>query len=295
MASIAVLGLGAMGAGMAHRLIETGRSVVVYNRTAAKAEPLRAAGAAVAATAAEAARGADTVLVCLSDETAVEDVLFGEVVPVLEPGTTVVNTTSVSARYARSVAARLTDAGLRPVEAAVVGNPGMARSGRLRVLTAGDRADVAAVEPILGALGQESRHLGAPGTAAAAKLAFNLLLGAQVAALAEAVALGVATGIDREQILDAIAGSGFSSPVLAFRAEFMRARRYEPAAFRSRLMLKDLRNALDDASGAGHRLPVTGAVADAFAATVDAGAGDQDAAVLVETFLDSPSRKDALR
>ena len=177
------------------------------------------------------------------------------------------------------------------------GEPGVDSVGATRDLAAVIRQAVADAEddPILGALGQESRHLGAPGTAAAAKLAFNLLLGAQVAALAEAVALGVATGIDREQILDAIAGSGFSSPVLAFRAEFMRARRYEPAAFRSRLMLKDLRNALDDASGAGHRLPVTGAVADAFAATVDAGAGDQDAAVLVETFLDSPSRKDALR
>src|SRR5262249_17797157 len=129
---------------------------------------------------------------------------------------------------------------------------------------------------------QQVQYAGAAGSACALKLAFNLVLGSQVAALAEAAWLVEGAGLDRDAFLTAIAASGFASPVLAFRAELMRGRRYEPAAFRATLMEKDLRLALAEAAAHGISLPVTAQAAAQFAATVAAGGGDQDAAAVAE-------------
>ncbi|MQY11600.1 3-sulfolactaldehyde reductase [Streptomyces sp. RB5] len=279
---IAFLGLGNMGGGMAARLIGSGRRLTVHNRTAAKAEPLVAAGATAAASPEEAAAGARVVMLSLADEAAVEDTLFRRVVPVLAPGTVVVDTSTVSPAYAARAAARLAEKGLRRVEACVIGNPLQARRGELRVYAAGEAADVEEVRDVLETIGSEVVHLGGPGTAATIKLLFNLLLGAQVASLAEAVAYGTAAGLDRDGLLTAVAKSGFSSLVMRFRAELMRTRTYVPAFFRSTLMEKDLRLALEAAADARVEMPVLDQVRRAFAAVNAAGDGDRDAAVLIE-------------
>lgn len=279
---LAVIGLGNMGGGMAHRLAGSGFDLTVYNRTAAKADPLVAAGATAAATPAEAAAGQRLVLLSLADEAAVEEVLFGAVVPVLAPGAVVVDTSTVSPQYARTAADRLAELGLRRVEACVVGNPLQARQGELRVFAAGADEDVEAALPVLETIGNELVRTGAPGTAATIKLIFNLLLGAQVASMAEAVAYGERAGLDRNGLLTAIAGSGFSSMVMRFRAELMRGGGYQPAFFRSVLMEKDLRLAVTDEAAADLSLPVLEAVRARFAAVVQAGDGDKDAAVVIE-------------
>ncbi|GAA4612094.1 NAD(P)-dependent oxidoreductase [Actinoallomurus liliacearum] len=287
--SVAFIGLGGMGGGMAGRLRAAGFPIVVYNRTAAKAAPLAEAGARVAASSSEAVRGARIVVLSLSDENAVEQVLFGEVRDALSPGAIIVDTSTVSPAYAAEAAERLARTGVRRVEACVLGNPGMARAGKLRVFTAGRSEDVAAVRHVLEALGQEITHVGPAGSAAVLKLSFNLVLGNQVAALAEAVALVDAAGLDRDGFLTALAKSGFSSPTLAFRAELVRARRYEPPAFRSVLMEKDLRLAAGEAARHGIELPVTACAADRYADVVRTGDGDRDAAVIAERYSPVPA------
>ncbi|MCW6009770.1 NAD(P)-dependent oxidoreductase [Micromonospora sp. CPCC 205371] len=280
--TVAVFGLGGMGAAMASRLLRAGYAVSVYNRTAAKAEPLVAAGARGATSPADAATGARTLLLSLSDEPAVREVLFERLDGRLGDGVTVVDTSTVSPAFARECAERVAATGARRVEACVLGNAALARAGRLRVLAAGEPDDVAAVGPLLDALGQQVLHVGPAGMAATMKLAFNLLLGAQVATLAEAVRYGVAAGLDRDQLLEAIAESGFSSLPMAFRADLMRRRAYDPPAFRTRLMHKDLRFAVDDAARLGVGLPVTATAAETFAATMRAGAADLDAASVLD-------------
>ncbi|GHH72118.1 3-hydroxyisobutyrate dehydrogenase [Streptosporangium violaceochromogenes] len=270
-----------MGAGMGHRLLEAGHPVSVYNRTPAKAAPLVEAGARLITTP-QAAADAPIVLFSLSDEAAVDHVLFETMAPALRKGTIVVDTTTTSPLYARQAATRLSAAGLTRVEACVLGNPPMAHTGDLRIFTAGVRNDVEAVGDLLRVLGKEVRYLGAAGAASTMKLAFNLLLGVQTAALAEAVSYGVGAGLDRDLLIETIVNSGFSSPVLAFRAGFMRERRYEPAAFRTRLMEKDLRLAVNDAAARGIPLPLTESAGDLMADAVAAGLGDQDAAVIGE-------------
>ncbi len=276
----AVLGLGNMGAGMAGRLLAAGFPVTVYNRSPGKAAGLAAGGARLAATPAEAVTGARAVLVSLGDETAVEQVLFEQALPALVAGQVVIDTSTVSPTFARAAAVRLAGAGIRRVEACVLGNPHQARAGELRVLAAGTAGDVAEVRDLLDVLGREVRHVGPAGHGASTKLVFNLLLGAQLAALAEAVAYGVRAGLDRELLLGAIEHSGFSSRVLAFRAALMREGRYEPAAFRTRLMAKDLDLVTREAAALGVELPVATRAAERFAEAVAAGLGDLDAAVI---------------
>jgi 3-hydroxyisobutyrate dehydrogenase len=279
---VAFIGLGGMGRGMAHRLVERGFPLVVHNRSREKAEELFAAGATVAESAGAAAAGADTVVLSLSDEAAVEDVLFTQVSPALKPGAVVIDTSTVSPTFSRQATERLAVTGAHRLEACVVGNPAAARAGGLRILTAGSVAHVEQAREVLDALGSEVLHLGEPGAAATMKLVMNLLLGAQVASLAEAVAYGVEAGLDRDLLLAAIGGSGFSSKVMSFRADLMRKRSYEPAAFRSRLMEKDLRLGLREAARLGVSMPVVEQAAMRFHHLVEAGDGDLDAAAVLE-------------
>jgi len=276
------LGLGVMGTGMATRLVEAGYEVRVHNRTAAKAAPVVEAGARAVDTAAEAVDGAGLVVVSLADEPAVEKVLFGDAAPRLAEGALVVDTSTVSPDFARDAARRLAAMGVRRVEACVFGNPMQARSGELRVLTAGDPADVDAARGVLEAVGKDIRHFGPPGSAAVMKLVLNMLIGTEIAALAEAAELGRGAGLDRDAVLDCVASSGVASMVMAFRAAIMRERRYEPAAFRTRLMAKDLRHAVDLAAVAGGGLPLAERALEIVTRAIDRGDGDKDLAVLAE-------------
>lgn len=288
MTPTAVVGLGGIGSGMARRLIDADFQVTVYNRTPEKAADLVEAGARHAPTLAEVA-GTDVILLSLSDEFAVEQVLFGGLVPHLRPGTVVVDTSTVSPAYARDAAARLASAGVGRVEACVIGNPTMAKSGELRVFAAGDAEAFGTAKPVLSALSRQGiLHLGEAGRASAMKLAFNLLLGAQTAALGEAVAFAESAGLDREFLLTAIQKSGWRSPVLNFRAEFMRTKRYDPAGFRADLMAKDIGLALGEAATKDLDLPLIECVARRFADVQEAGLGGKDAAVVVDVPARAP-------
>lgn len=280
---MAFVGLGNMGGGMAACLLENGFTLTVHNRTAARAAPLVEAGARLAPSAAEAAEGHQVVMLSLADETVVEEVLFGQVVPVLKPGARIVDTSTVSPGYARDAARRLAELGLKRVEACVVGNPLQAREGHLRVFVAGDPEDLPPVRHVLEPLAGDLTHLGAPGSAATFKLILNLLLGAQVASLAEALRYGVASGLDRDLLLRSVSETGFSSMVMRFRAELMLKQSYAPAYFRAELMEKDIRLAMEAAGlQDGGGMPVIAAVREQFARVIDAGDGDKDASVLVE-------------
>ncbi len=282
LARIGVIGLGMMGGGMARALLAAGFEVTAYNRTAAKAAPLAAAGARIAASPAEAAADVDVVLLSLADEAAVTQVVFDGLATRLRPGLTIVDTSTVSPAFAEEITERLDALGVRRVEACVIGNPKMAATGELRVFVAGERAWADDVSGVLSAVGRDVRYLGGPGSAGVLKLAFNLLLGVQTAGLAEAVALAESMGLERDLLLDAFDNSGWRSPVLAFRADFMRRRSYHPAAFRTALMHKDLRLATAEAERHGAALPLTTKAAERFAELLDAGRGDDDAAAVVE-------------
>src|SRR5438874_5474495 len=240
MQTIGFIGLGSMGIGIASRLAESGHQIAVYNRTRAKSEQVGELGARVADSPADAARDADVVLLSLADQHVVSAMLFGQdgVFGNLAEGSFVVDMSTVPPGFARDLAAKASEAGYRALDACVLGNPQHSREGDLRVMVGGDEADFQELEPILRTLGKDVTYLGGNGMGATMKLVLNMLMGVQMPALAEAVVFGERAGLPRDKILQMIARSGYSSPVMSFRCAVMGRRSFQHADFKLSLTRK---------------------------------------------------------
>jgi len=191
---------------------------------------------------------------------------------------------SVDPDQVRRLAADVAAQDVRVLDAGVLGNAAHARAGELRVYVGGDDEAFAAVEPLLADLGKQVRHLGALGAGMELKLALNLIMGLEMQALSEAVAYGVSRGLDRGLVLEAIAESGFSAPVMSFKARRMAARRYEAPDFRLSLMAKDLALVSDGAASEGVHLPLAESARRTHDAAVGAGLGELDCAAILSAF-----------
>lgn len=280
---IAFIGLGSMGLGMASRLAESGYELAVYNRTRAKSEEVGKLGARVADSPADAARDADAVLLSLADQHVVTAMLFGEngVFGGLREGAYVVDMSTVPPDFARDLAAKASEAGYRALDACVLGNPQHSREGELRVMVGGDEADFRELEPILQTLGKEVTYLGGNGMGATMKLVLNMLMGVQMPALAEAVVFGERAGLPREKILEMIAASGYSSPVMKFRCGMMGRRSFQQAAFKLALMRKDMMLVLAESQALGVPMPVSESAYAMLTAATQQGLGDFDVAAIL--------------
>jgi 3-hydroxyisobutyrate dehydrogenase len=280
---IGFIGLGAMGLGIASKLVESGFDLVVYNRTREKSEQLGKLGARVAATPAEAAADAEAVMLSLADQKAVEGMLFGPdgVFGSAPVGAYIVDFSTVPPEFSRAVAARASTAGYRALDACVLGNPQHARGGELRVMVGGAAEDFEAIEPVLKTIGKQVSYFGGHGMGATMKLVLNMLMGIQMPALAEAVVFGERAGLPREKILEMIAGSGYSSPMMTFRCPMMAERSFHRVAFRLSLMEKDMRLVLDEARALGVPMPVAESARSALVGAVDEGLADLDVSAIL--------------
>lgn len=281
-----MIGLGAMGSGIAHRLRSQGYPTSVWNRTAGKAAALEAAGARVAPTPREAAAGADAVLVSVADGNALSEVLNGAdgAFAGLAAGSVLINMSTVAPAQVQGLAAAAGRLGVAVLDAGVLGNAIHARSGELRVYVGGDAETLARCGPLLDCVGKEVVHVGDLGAGMELKLTLNLIMGLELQALSEAVAFGVGRGLDRAVVLEAIAGSGFSSPVMSFKARRMAARRYGEPDFRLALMAKDLALVDHGAATAGISLPLAASARRTHDSAVAAGLGDLDCAAIMTPF-----------
>lgn len=280
---IAFIGLGVMGNGMACRLVESGYDVTVYNRTRAKAEEIEGLGARVADSPADAAREADVVMLSLANQEIVARMLFDAdgVFETLGKGGYILDMSTVPPDFPQEVAARAREAGFQALDACVLGNPMHARQGEMRVMAGGEEQDFRAMEPLLEVLGKEVTYLGESGMGATMKLVLNMLMGVQMPALAEAVVFGERAGLAREQVLEMIAKSGYSSPVMGFRCAIMGQRNFEFAAFKLGLMRKDMTLVLGEAQKAGVPMPVTESAHAMLTAAQQQGLGDLDVAAML--------------
>jgi 3-hydroxyisobutyrate dehydrogenase len=214
------IGLGVMGQPMALRLARAGTPLVVWNRTAARCEPLREAGASVAAAPAEVFHRARTVVLMLANDTAIDAVLgrgtrqFAEQVA----GRTVVHMGTTATGYSRGLEADIQRAGGRYVEAPVSGSRGPAEEGRLVVMLAGEEAPVAEVRPLLAPLCHQSFACGAVPAALLMKLAVNIFLITQVTGLAEAFHFADRHDLDRRSFLDVLDAGPMASAVSRTKA-----------------------------------------------------------------------------
>ena len=280
---IGFIGLGAMGLGMASKLAESGYELAVYNRTRAKSEEVGALGARVADSPADAARDADVVMLSLADQHIVETMLYGDdgVVGAAPSGAHIVDLSTVPPDFSRETAAKVGEAGYRALDACVLGNPQHARQGELRVMVGGDEEDFRAVEPILDAIAKQVAYYGPSGMGATMKLVLNMLMGIQMPALAEAVVFGERAGLPRDKILEMIAGSGYSSPMMTFRCPMMARRSFQQVAFKLGLMRKDMMLVLSEAQELGVPMPVAETAYSMLTAANQQGLGDFDVSAVL--------------
>lgn len=273
---VAVVGLGIMGSGMARNLLRAGHDVVVHNRTAARAEPLVAAGARAAASPAEAAADRDVVLVCVSDTPDVEAVLFGPggVAEGARPGTLVVDASTISPQATQGFAARLAADGVAYIDAPVSGGSEGAEKGTLSVMVGGADADVERARPVLEAIGRTITHVGPVGSGQTCKLVNQVLVVGTMLAVSEALLLAQAGGLDLATTIAAVEGGAAGSWMLSNRGPQVVARDWRPG-FTIDLQQKDLRLVLEAADSLGVPALTTAAVSQLYRTLQARGLGGE--------------------
>lgn len=284
MATVAVLGLGAMGRAFAARLLATGHEVVVWNRTPGRADPLVAAGATLATTPADAAGQVDFVILMVSDAAALAQVTAGPDGALVgaNPGTVLLLMATVGPSAVTELAARL-PAGVELIDCPVLGSISEAGSGTLAVFVGG--AYVRA-EPVLSSLGRIV-PVGAVGAGSAAKLVANSTLFGVLGVLGEAVALGHGLGLSSEAIFQVLAASP-----LAAQAERRRpALEGEslPLRFSLSLAHKDASLVVEAAAANGQSMPLATAALGWLAEGLQAGQGGADYSAVLAHITGSPS------
>ncbi|MGA2369453.1 MAG: NAD(P)-dependent oxidoreductase [Candidatus Korobacteraceae bacterium] len=280
---IAFIGLGNMGTPMARHLVRAGHELTVWNRTLAKAEPLKAEGAKVARTAGEAAEHAEVVITMLADDHAVESAVLhsGGVMESLPRGGTHISMSTISVVLSKKLAEEHGKRGQHYITAPVFGRPEAAAAGKLFVATAGERATVDQCKPILEVLGQRVFVIGdKPEMANVVKLSGNFLIASVIESLGEAMALVRKYGIDPHEYVEFLTNSLFAAPVYKTYGGLIADAKPENVGFALRLALKDIRLALVAADSVDVPLPVASLVHDHMLAAIGRGREKSDWSVL---------------
>ncbi len=274
MRSLAFVGMGIMGLPMAGHLLAAGHRVVVHSRTRAKAEAILAKGAVWAESAAEAARGAEVVFVCVTDTPDVRAVLLGAggVIEGAREGMVVVDHSTISPAATREMADALAARGAVMLDAPVSGGDVGARNGTLSIMVGGDEGAFAKVEPLLRCMGKTITHCGASGAGQLTKLVNQILVSVTNLAVSEALVFARRNGLDGEKTVAALSGGAAGSWQLANLGPRMLKGDFAPG-FTIDLQLKDLRLVAEAAAGSRTPLLALSLVQQLFTSAQAAGRG----------------------
>lgn len=274
---IGFVGLGVMGGGMARNLLRKGWTLQVYARNPQAAQPLVAEGAQAVSSAEALARGCDLVVLCLSDDAAVETVLFGPegLAGGLAAGSCVVDTSTIAATSARAFGERLRAQGVTFLDAPVSGGGQGAEAGTLAAMVGGDADAVAACHDAMSAFCKTITHVGAVGAGQTVKACNQVAVAGAMLGVADALALARAQGVDPMVMREVLLGGSGRSFALERHGQRVIAGDFVPG-FRARLMRKDLRIALQTAQAAGAVLPGATTVERLLDALCEGGRADWD-------------------
>ena len=263
---VGFIGLGRMGAAMAARLVKAGHQVTVYNRSPEKMRPLLEQGAEGAERISDACAG-DAVFTMLSDDGAVEEVVFGDdgIARHLPADAVHISSGTIGVALSRRLAEAHAGASQGYVAAPVFGRPEAAAAGDLFVIAAGRRSTVELVKPLCDAIGQRTFVVSEdPALANLVKLSGNFLIAAVIESLGEAMALVEKGGLDRRQYLELLTSTLFNVPVYKNYGGLIANRTFEPAGFSSPLGQKDIRLALAAAEELRVPMPLASLLRDRF-------------------------------
>jgi 2-hydroxy-3-oxopropionate reductase len=274
---VGLIGLGLMGKPMGMNLLKAGFPLAVWNRTASRANELVAAGAKLAPSPRDLAANSELVLSIVSDPPALEEVLWGQngAMQGFQRGSIYIDSSTVSPTLARKVAKACEEKGVCFLDAPVTGGDWGAKTGELVFMVGGDAATLTEAEPVLRVLGKKWFHLGPNGAGQTIKLAMNLILALEVDALAEALALVTAAGLQGEKLVEVMQSSMARSGVLDIKSQNLLKGDYTPS-FPLRLMHKDMRLALELAQQIHVELPATEAAFKTYSTVKETAKEDLD-------------------
>src|SRR5436309_7066706 len=281
--TISYLGLGTMGSGMAANLLEAGYKLTVWNRNAEKCEPFARKGARVADTPAGAVRDVDLVMYSLSNDQAVEEVVFGAkgILSGINEGQIAMDMSTVlpatSLREQEAYAKR----GVDFLDAPVFGSKRESADAKLWILAAGNKAIFEKVKPVLEHLGQSVHYFGKNGNAAAMKLVGNLIVALELEALAEGLVLTQKAGLDLKTVMEVVKAADFRSPLLVSNGQNILKRDFS-TSFALNLMLKDVGLIEKFAEGLRSPIPALRVAERNLASAVALGFGAENASALIK-------------
>ena len=284
---LAFVGLGALGLPMAANLHRAGYHLQVHTRSRfSENDPSLHQGDPATATLccaspADAVQGCQALMLCVSDDAAVEAVLWGKngAGPALVEGSLVIDCSTISPSTSQRMAQRLAHQGVSDLDSPVTGGTEGAKAGTLTVLCGGSDADLDRAMPVLATIGGSIHHFGAVGSGQQVKAVNQVLVAGSYAAVAEAIALGQHLQLPMQQVVDALRNGAAGSWALEHRSNAMLIDHY-PLGFKLALHHKDLGIALHAAAEAGLDLPITQAVQAQEQTLMDAGLGDADVSAL---------------
>ena len=284
---IGFIGLGIMGKAMARNLLKGGHSLVVYDIVPALADALVADGAERADSSAGVARSAEVIITMLPDGPEVELAVLGPkgVLEGASEGSTLIDMSSISPLVSQRIGEACSPKGVAFLDAPVSGGEPKAIDGTLAIMVGGEAAVFERMQGILRLMGSTVTLTGAVGAGNVTKLANQIMVACNIAAMGEALVLARRCGLDAQVVFDAVKGGLAGSTVLNAKAPMVIARNFKPG-FRIRLHQKDLRNALLTAEAAHVPLPLTSLVQQMLITLINEGRGDLDHSAIVTLIED---------
>ena len=293
--NVGVIGLGAMGLGVARSLLRAGFRTHACDVRSEVLAAFAAEGGIACATPEELGAACEVVLTLVVNAQQTEAVLLGEhgAVGAMRAGSVVIASATVAPEFAESLAARLAARGIGMIDAPVSGGAAKAASGQMTVMGAGAEENFAKVEDVFKAIAQKVYRLGdAPGAGSKVKMINQLLAGVHIAAAAEAMAMGIRAGADPAVLYEVISNSAGSSWMFQNRVPHILAGDYTPLSSVN-IFVKDLGIVLDTARKSAFPLPLTATAHQMFLAAAAAGRGGEDDSSVVKNYpgIELPKRK----
>jgi 2-hydroxy-3-oxopropionate reductase len=286
---VGFIGLGLMGRPMAMNLLKAGYPLVVHNRSRGAVDALVAAGAEAATNSAGVARRCKVVITIVPDSPDVEKVLSGPggVFEAVQPGTILIDMSSISPVVTRQLAAAATERGATLLDAPVSGGEIGAIDGTLSIMVGGDARALEQVRPILNVMGNPERvvHIGESGAGQLCKVCNQMAIGGALAVVSELMALARKAGVDPAKVRQALLGGFAASRVLEVHGQRMLDGNYKPG-FKASLYDKDMGIALQTARAHNVPVPVTAVVAQLVNTMIAGGQGDADYSALATVLFD---------
>ncbi len=281
MATIGFVGLGIMGRPMLKNLLKAGHSVIAYGRTPAKLDASVADGAQRGASNADVGARAEIIVTMLPDGPEVEEVVLGAngILAGAKAGTLIIDMSSINPLVSQKIAAACAAKGVDFIDAPVSGGEPKAVEGTLAIMAGGSAEAFAKAAPLLECMGSSVTLPGPVGAGNATKLANQIMVACNIAAMGEALTLATSCGLDPEVVVNAVKGGLAGSAVLNAKGPMLIARNFKPG-FRINLHQKDLRNALQTAESSHVALPLTALVQQMMSSLIADGKGDLDHSAL---------------